>query len=339
MAIVFIAVAILAFNEFSELLPIVDSWKTLLNDLMWELLFIPALLLYFVTCLDHPLSVSNARYWLFLPFVATLLINVYLDLDHEFQIVDIGIAADSEAVGIYYQYETWFCIVYAVLGSAWTYIILSQNQSEKSTVWLKKFWLWTTAIVLLWLVVLTLFDFADTDIFSVLWLAVSTFFFWVSLKGVMQFKLAEERYEIRSKLDRAESERSPAIPSSNTVSFTQKPNVDYFLQLEHLMKRSGYFRDPNLSRESVADKLGISSGYLSKLVRAHTDDNFTNYINRYRIEEVKRLLSNPEFEHYSLLSIGYEAGFNSKTTYNNTFKRLTGQTPSQFKQSTPSEVL
>lgn len=59
---------------------------------------------------------------------------------------------------------------------------------------------------------------------------------------------------------------------------------------------------------------------------------FLDYINQLRVEEAKQYLQNPEFENYTLVAIGLEASFNSKTTFNNCFKKFTGKTPSEYKK-------
>ena len=60
--------------------------------------------------------------------------------------------------------------------------------------------------------------------------------------------------------------------------------------------------------------------------------NFYDLINGYRVDEAKRLLVNPENKNYTILSVGFEAGFNSKTTFNTVFKKFTGLTPTDFRE-------
>ena len=60
--------------------------------------------------------------------------------------------------------------------------------------------------------------------------------------------------------------------------------------------------------------------------------SFPDYLNSYRIEEAKSYLKNPEFSKYTIVSIGLEAGFNSKSSFYSVFKKATGQTPATFKK-------
>lgn len=93
------------------------------------------------------------------------------------------------------------------------------------------------------------------------------------------------------------------------------------------------FLDPELSLFKLASQLNISSHLLSYVINKGCDENFYQFINRYRIEEAKKMIQDPGMQHLSLMGIAFEVGFNSKTVFNTTFKKSTNQTPSEFKKS------
>ncbi|WP_449397875.1 helix-turn-helix domain-containing protein [Chryseobacterium wanjuense] len=68
------------------------------------------------------------------------------------------------------------------------------------------------------------------------------------------------------------------------------------------------------------------------MINAGFQKNFFQYVNEYRIEHAKKLLKDNSKNKLSILGIAYESGFNSKTSFNTTFKKLTNQTPSEFKK-------
>lgn len=107
----------------------------------------------------------------------------------------------------------------------------------------------------------------------------------------------------------------------------------YFKKLEHLMQIEKLYRNPDLSLGSAAEMLGISACYLSSMVNAVLDRSFIDYVNGYRVSEVKKNLHCEEFEQYTMVSIGLEAGFNSKSAFYTAFKKHTGLTPSEFRVS------
>jgi len=61
--------------------------------------------------------------------------------------------------------------------------------------------------------------------------------------------------------------------------------------------------------------------------------SFYDVINSYRVEEAKRLLLDEKNRNYTILSVGFEAGFNSKTTFNPVFKKFTGVTPTEYRDN------
>lgn len=98
---------------------------------------------------------------------------------------------------------------------------------------------------------------------------------------------------------------------------------------EILQKKQPYLR-PELKIVDLAHLLDIPSHQLSQILSEGLQTNFSDLINKYRIEEVKRRLVHPDFEHYSILAIALDCGFNNKATFNRVFKKFTGMTPTVF---------
>lgn len=104
-------------------------------------------------------------------------------------------------------------------------------------------------------------------------------------------------------------------------------------ELIKLMETEKPFLDSELSLVKLASLMDVSTHILSYIINNGFDENFYQFVNRYRIEEAKKQILNPKMNHLSLLGIGFEVGFNSKTVFNTTFKKYTGQTPSEFKKA------
>ncbi len=107
----------------------------------------------------------------------------------------------------------------------------------------------------------------------------------------------------------------------------------HFKNFVNLISTEKIHLNPGLNLESVAETLNISANYLSQIINKNTGKTFCEIIGNLRVEEIKEMLSNSQYEKYTLLSIGLEAGFNSKSVFYRTFKKFTSMTPSEYKEN------
>ncbi|AYL97992.1 ABC transporter permease [Mucilaginibacter celer] len=101
--------------------------------------------------------------------------------------------------------------------------------------------------------------------------------------------------------------------------------------LKQALKANRYYQDPELSLRSLAEKLDLHPNELSRIINTVLKKSFNDLINEYRVAEVARNMQDPAYDHLTLLGIAFESGFNSKTTFNRTFKQLTGKSPAEYK--------
>lgn len=100
--------------------------------------------------------------------------------------------------------------------------------------------------------------------------------------------------------------------------------------LEEVMNKQKPYLDSELNLIKLSELLSVSTHQLSYVINTGFGKNFFQYVNEYRIEYAKKLLKETDSK-LSILGIAYESGFNSKTSFNTTFKKLTHQTPSEYK--------
>jgi len=118
-----------------------------------------------------------------------------------------------------------------------------------------------------------------------------------------------------------------------TSSLKDVEKVKLTQWLTKSMENEKPYLNENLTLKELADKLETSPNNLSQIINEKFNKNFYEFINEYRINEVKSLLIDPEYSQYSMLGIAFECGFNSKSTFNSVFKQFTGKTPSEFKKT------
>lgn len=100
--------------------------------------------------------------------------------------------------------------------------------------------------------------------------------------------------------------------------------------LEQLMLSQKPYLDPALSLRSLAQLLDLPPNYLSQLLNEGFQQNFSEFVNSYRLEAFKANAQDSDFQHLTLLALAYESGFNSKTVFNTFFKKKMGMTPSAY---------
>ena len=112
---------------------------------------------------------------------------------------------------------------------------------------------------------------------------------------------------------------------------TQSEKQEFTLTLEKHFKENRPYLDPKLSISDVAEKINITVKDLSQIINESFKKNFYDFINSYRIDEAKQMLSNEDEEKKTVLEILYAVGFNSKSAFNTAFKKHTGFTPTEFR--------
>ncbi len=107
-------------------------------------------------------------------------------------------------------------------------------------------------------------------------------------------------------------------------------------RLHELMQTERLFCVGELSLADLAQRLDIPANHLSQVINEREGKTFYDYINTLRIEEFKRKAAGPDSRRYTLIALAQECGFNSKSSFNRYFKKVTGQSPSEFLESVQS---
>lgn len=104
-------------------------------------------------------------------------------------------------------------------------------------------------------------------------------------------------------------------------------------KLREVMASGKPFLDSACSLPGLAARLGVTPHHLSQVLNDRLGKNFFEFLAEHRVEEAKRLLADPALSHLKLEEIGERVGYSSKSAFNGAFKKLSGQTPSEFRRS------
>lgn len=129
-----------------------------------------------------------------------------------------------------------------------------------------------------------------------------------------------------------ESAAEKEITTTNKTEKNEEYLSELFSRINALVENEKLYLNKELSIFDIAKKIGINYKYVSQAINLKAEKNFILFINEYRIKEAISLLNNPENNQFTIEAISELAGFQSKSSFNSFFKKITGKTPSEFKQ-------
>lgn len=126
-------------------------------------------------------------------------------------------------------------------------------------------------------------------------------------------------------------ERDPKKYKSSSLNMESSNKIKQ--ELLALMENDKVYLDSKLSVQKISELLHVPRQYVSEVLNNNMCTNFQDFVNSYRVEAFVNALKEKENEHYSLLGIAKNVGFNSKTSFNTSFKKIKKMTPSEFKNT------
>jgi AraC-like DNA-binding protein len=150
-------------------------------------------------------------------------------------------------------------------------------------------------------------------------------YFGISKVGILNPALLKKQDEEKSNTD-----NNVEYPKYQKNFAGQETVQRVYKNLDAMMNDQQLYKDPDINLNHIAKLLDVHPNVLSQTINSVENKNFYDYINRYRIEEFKRIVILPENQKFTILTLAFECGFNSKTSFNRNFKRYTGCSPREF---------
>lgn len=202
--------------------------------------------------------------------------------------------------------------------------------------WLKWFIRLGSVVIVFWILAVIMWNVFEKDnYYDLLRLGSSLWLYWVGYQGFYKYNVVQDRIVLRNTI-----ESDQVLISSEAHLHSEKHSDDFFNEKHqrdfdnirnHIIKNKLYL-DPLLGMETITSELGMSKSYFSKLINSYSQYNFSDFINSLRVEQAKKFLNNDEFNQYTIVAIGLECGFNSKSTFYSAFKKFTSETPTTYRE-------
>lgn len=274
---------------------------------------------------------KKSKYWIhFIPFI---LLNIYLIHFYLLPTSDKLYVANNNGEG----YELFIIInLILIVFSGIGYILknlfllkkhqknIKQEYSNIDKINLKWLQYLSYGLLLIWIVI----PFGSDIHIS---FTVTLFVLVIGVKGILQGHIFVKQMSLELNVNIDKDKFSKKQYSNSGLTKERRTLIKN--NLEELMTDEKIYLNPELSLTLLASKLNIQSNYISQYINEELGVSFYEYINTQRVNEFKNKIAEPKYQHYKIIEVAYECGFNSKSSFNRIFRRITEITPSEYWKS------
>lgn len=351
------------FDYFLDMAGLTNAF-IYVRTLLWPKEFLYGVLIYFYTrelTQPHQYRLQGKQWWHFAPVILHMMVTwplLFLSPEWQTKVLlgDSGISGFlmmwSVLLGEIELILTILHItVYLVLSIQLTLVhqrLLLQrfaNVEKINVYWLRNLLIGTLTVYFIWLAdeFIAYSDGVEYWLDIALGLSMVVLIYGMSILGLRQpqpvsLMLKQEHASVEDSdngFDDVTTEVNAAVKQKPqrylNSPLTNSMSVGLFQQLEQRMSDQKLFTDNTLSLPKLAEVMGVSVNYLSQVINQQANQNFFDFINRYRVHEVQRLMR--EKPDRTVLDLAMNAGFNSKSAFYTAFRKNIGMTPSQYKKS------
>ncbi len=304
-----------------------------LSIIPYSLIFGPSIFLY-TALLTARIKVFLKKYLLlYTPFVIALAVNIILIFKYDMTSVSRGVVYINLIInggGLIFEALLYITALYMI------HKYIERLKEYFSAIDALKLLLFRAALVFLILVVVFIFvslvrngqirrEYKLLDIIVIL--GSVGLGFGVALAAMIQ----PEIFNRVRLMEIAVPDELQSLPRYEKLRLPESEEELYVNRLRDYMSEKKPYLKEELTLQDLALDLEISTHHLSMILNIHFKQNFYNFINRYRVDDVKQKFASPDFNEQNILSIAYSSGFNSKSTFNTVFKKMTGKTPREYR--------
>jgi AraC-like DNA-binding protein len=214
------------------------------------------------------------------------------------------------------------------------------NIDRINLLWLRSL---TVAVAVIWSIVVgsvlasSFFDIHFSGFDFAIYFSISILIYTIGYIGLLQPAVIgqESGKKLREAGTTSRAGTDGGTPRYSKSGLADETGEEILHSVTRVMRERKPYMDPDLTLGKLAGMLAVSPHNLSEVINTRIGQNFYDFVNVYRVEEVKQRLQDPESQRFSLLSIAFDSGFKSKTSFNTIFKKQTTMTPSQYRKHLP----
>ncbi|MEP6612559.1 MAG: helix-turn-helix domain-containing protein [Mucilaginibacter sp.] len=319
------------FSNFSEATYLYRKWHGVTNlGRGMVLLLGPVLYLYALSVVSAGFKFRYIHLLHFIPYFLALAVIWQQENPVDDRILVLTIDAVMEGrIRMDWKISMWFVTYFVHLSVYFLLIRRFMLRSVKNPAeqfqfpieqrlgWLKKLTITYSSVALVFLGIIVYISI--TGLYTV----YGNFIYSMAL-GVMIYTIAFQA------LSDSQSLKPGFGKKYQSLNIKQQTEEELLNRIIHLFEKEKIFMNPDIRIDMLAQKAEARPNVVSKVINNRLGKTFSEAVNYYRIEEVKKRLHDSKFDHYSIFGIAMDVGFTSKSAFNETFKKLNGITPSQY---------
>ena len=338
---------IISFNYHDQLEEHAPTWT--FAAFHFGYLVLPSFYLYIRSAAIGRIDFSKWHNWLhFLPFIGVMLLFTF-----NFFFLNIEDKRAITQLIMNDQAPLWYTITYygvffgvfpfylyqsmRILRKHERYILTKFSYREEvSLAWLKRF-LWCEGLVWIAFLLFEVFAhqffrlFGSDSGFQIAFIILIANIIYLGIYGLRFHGVFIDRKEVVIPTVEEEKEEESIKYQSSTLS--EENAQVYQKNILAYMERERPYLEPKVTIGELATRLQIPVNHLSQVINDQFKQNFFDFVNGYRINAFQKLVQERDLQQFTLLALAYEAGFNSKSSFNAIFKKNVGMTPSEYVKS------
>lgn len=332
----------IALNNLQRWLIDKGYWSDqfLLENLMvpWYLFIVPM----FYAFATHFMKIENKVVGYVKPTIIIFIIEIVIKLCLISYVYHVVPGREDSLIRQYLTIEDVFNLIYSIFIFINVSLLIFRKNKHLDYIlnfddlkWLKWFVKLGVFVVLFWAIAVVIKSFTgDESAYLLVRSSSSLILYWIGYQGFYKFNVVQDRIQLRNSIEADKvliQNNSQTIHREIDDSLSNEKHLKEFEEIRNHIITNKQYLNPLLNQDTLTSDLGMSRSHFSMLVNTYSGNNFPDFINSLRVEQAKKFLSNDDFRNYTIVSIGLECGFNSKSTFYSAFKKFTSETPSSYR--------
>jgi len=298
----------------------------------------PLTYFYVQSCTQKGFTFGTRQWIHFAPFIIEIILNIPFFMESSAFKLDFyeKFVGEGQLFSIQYLMPiklihglTYFALCIRMIFQYQQHIQNTSSNSDKIFHRWLLFFVFIVALPILMLIYVAFTEFIASQRYLIFLLGYLIFYISIDIAILLKPELFQT-FPNRTPQPESSEAKKQKYESSNLA---EDKKEDYAHRLRNHLESKKTYRASDLSLSQLSDQIEIPAHYVSQVINEKLGTNFLDLINQYRVQDVKEQFANPDKNHYTIMSLAYDAGFNSKSTFYSAFKKHTGMTPSAYKKS------